>query len=224
MFSPAAKSSLTLLAACALTACAAPPLHQDDFRSGLTQWSVEQLPGGRVTATDGVLLIEDDAGCTVWFRPKLKAPVSIHYTATVRADARVSDLNCFWMASDPAHPDDLFQAAHKRTGAFATYDSLRTYYVGYGGNANTTSRFRRYDGSGARPLLPEHDRSDKKFLLEPGRSYRIQLIARDGTAQFLRDGEVLFTYRDPAPLTEGWFGFRTVKSKIEIRNFTIETP
>ena len=33
----------------------------------------------------------------------------------------------------------------------ATYDTLRTYYVGYGGNANTTTRFRRYDGTGARP-------------------------------------------------------------------------
>ena len=225
MFSSAAKSSLAILtAALAPTACAAPPLHQDDFRNGLAQWTVEQLPGGRVTANDGVLLIEDEAGCTVWFRAKLKAPVSIHYDATVRADGRVSDLNCFWMASDPAQPDALFHAAHKRTGAFATYDSLRTYYVGYGGNTNSTTRFRRYDGSGARPLLPEHDLGDKKFLLEPGRSYRIQLIARDGVAQFLRDGEVIFTYRDSAPLTEGWFGFRTVKSKIEIRNFKITTP
>ena len=227
MFPPAAKPSLSIIlsaSALALTACATPPLHQDDFRHGLAQWTVEQLPGGRVNASDGVLLIEDEAGCTVWFRAKLKAPVSIQYTATVRADARVSDLNCFWMAADPARPDDLFHPAHTRTGAFATYDSLRTYYVGYGGNANTTTRFRRYDGSGARPLLPEHDLSDKKFLLEPGRAYRIQLIARDGTAQFRRDGEILFTYRDPAPLTEGWFGFRTVNSKIEIRNFTITTP
>ena len=112
--------------------------------------------------------------------------------------------------------------APQRTGAFATYDSLRTYYVGYGGNNNTTTRFRRYDGSGARPLLPEHDLTDKKFLLEPGRTYRIELRARDGLVEFLRDGEVIFTYRDPSPLTEGWFGFRTVKSKTQIQNFRID--
>jgi hypothetical protein len=211
--------SLTSLSACAAKPS---PRHTDDFRSGLKNWIVEQQPGGRVTAENGILTIADESGCTVWFREKLRAPVTIRYDATLSPDARVSDLNCFWMASDPAHPDDLFFSGHKRTGAFATYDPLRTYYVGYGGNTNTTTRFRRYDGSGARPLLPEHDLSDKKFLLEPGRTYKIELRARDGLVEFLRDGEVLFTYRDPAPLTEGWFGFRTVKSKIQIQNFRID--
>jgi Domain of unknown function (DUF6250) len=221
---PQPAKLLLFFALTSLSACAAPPAprHTDDFRSGLKNWVVEQQPGGRVTAENGVLLIEDEGGCTVWFREKLHAPLSISYEATVRADGRVSDLNCFWMASDPANPGDLFHSAHKRNGAFATYDPLRTYYVGYGGNTNSTSRFRRYDGSGARPLLPEHDLTDKKFLLEPGRTYRIELRARDGLVEYLRDGEVLFTYRDPAPLTEGWFGFRTVKSKIEIKNFRID--
>lgn len=221
---PRPAKLLLFFALTSLSACSAEPAprHTDDFRSGLKNWIVEQQPGGSVTAENGILLIEDEAGCTVWFREKLRAPVTIRYEATVRADGRVSDLNCFWMAFDPAHPDDLFFTGHKRTGAFATYDSLRTYYVGYGGNTNSTTRFRRYDGSGARPLLPEHDLSDKKFLLEPGRTYRIELRARDGVAEFLRDGEVLFTYRDDAPLTEGWFGFRTVKSKIEIKNFRID--
>jgi hypothetical protein len=215
---------LLVLALTSLSACSAEPAprYTDDFRSGLKNWVVEQQPGGHVTAENGVLSINDEAGCTVWFREKLRAPVTISYDATVRADGRVSDLNCFWMASDAAHPDDLFFAGHSRTGAFATYDSLRTYYVGYGGNTNSTTRFRRYDGSGARPLLPEHDLSAKKFLLEPGHTYHLELRAHDGIAEFLRDGEVLFTYRDPSPLTEGWFGIRTVKSKIDIKNFRID--
>jgi hypothetical protein len=227
MISPAAKSALVTLCTLALVlgnVAGAETIHRDDFAAGLEKWIVEQMPGGRVEVRDGVLRIDDEAGCTVWFREKLRAPITIHYEATVRADGRVSDLNCFWMASDPARPENLFAAGHKRTGVFATYDSLRTYYVGYGGNANSTTRFRRYDGSGARPLLPEHDLNDRKFLLEPGRTYRIELRTRDGVAEFLRDGEVIFTFRDPAPLTEGWFGFRTVKSKIEIRNFRVTAP
>jgi hypothetical protein len=45
--------------------------------------------------------------------------------------------------------------AHPRTGAFADYDTLKTYYVGQGGNGNTSTRFRRYVGRpGERPLLP----------------------------------------------------------------------
>lgn len=221
---PRPAKLLLLFSVLSLSACAAEPSprHTDDFRSGLKNWIVEQQPGGHVTAENSLLTITDEAGATVWFREKLRAPVTIRYEATLSPDARVSDLNCFWLASDPSHPDDLFFNGHKRTGAFATYDSLRTYYVGYGGNANTTTRFRRYDGSGARPLLPEHDLSDKKFLLEPGRTYKIELRARDGLVEFLRDSEVIFTYRDPAPLTEGWFGFRTVKSKIEIKNFRVD--
>lgn len=218
-----AKLLLTF-AACLLAACdrpAATPRYQDDFRSGLDQWIVEQQPGGRVEARDGVLLIEDVGGCTVWFRHKLTAPVSISYDATVRADGRVSDLNCFWMASDPEHPDDLFYPGHTRTGAFATYDSLQTYYVGYGANTNTTTRFRRYDGTGARPLLPEHDLTDPSVMLEPGRTYHIEVRFKDGLAEFLRDGEIILRYRDPNPLNSGWFGFRTVLSKIEIKNFQV---
>jgi len=198
------------------------PLHQDGFTQGLAHWVVEQQPGGTVTTTDGKLVISDKGGCTAWFRERLTAPVTITYTARVSSAARVSDLNCFWMASDPARPDDLFAAGHKRNGKFATYDSLRTYYVGYGGNSNTTTRFRRYDGSGARPLLPAHDLGAPEYLLKADHDYRITLVARtDGRVQFIRDGQVVFDWQDPEPLRSGWFGFRTVESRIEISDFQV---
>ncbi len=198
------------------------PLFQDGFTQGLGQWVVEQQPGGSVTAADGKLVIADAAGCTVWFREPLTAPVTIRYKAKVSSAARVSDLNCFWMASDPARPDDLFGPGHARTGKFATYDSLRTYYTGYGGNHNSTTRFRRYDGSGARPLLPEHERTTEEYLLKPDHVYEITLVAgADGRVQFIRDGEVVFDWTDPEPLQRGWFGFRTVWSRIEITDFQV---
>ncbi len=200
-------------------------LARDDFRGGLAKWVVEQQPGGTVEAKDGVLVINDKAGCTVWLREPLKAPVRIRYTARVTGGERVSDLNCFWMATDPrAAAGDFFDAAATgRNGKFATYDGLRTYYVGYGGNTNTTSRFRRYDGAGARPLLPEHDRTEAKDLLEDGREYRIEiLVTADGRTTWSRDGEVLFSHADAEPLREGWFGFRTVWARIELRDFVAE--
>ena len=163
-------------------------------------------------------------GCTLWWRQKLAAPVVISYEVTMSADARVSDMNCFWMASDPKNPGDLFYENNGRTGKFSTYDSLNTYYVGYGGNGNTSTRFRRYDGTGARPLLPEHDLADAAHLLKAGHAYKIELIASDGEARFVCDGETVFRYADPKPLTEGWFGFRTVNSKMVIRNFRVTKP
>jgi len=213
-----------LLGLALLTGChgAETPAFNDGFKSGLEHWVVEQQPGGTVTAAEGKLVIADKGGCTVWLRVPLEAPVTISYVAKVTSAARVSDLNCFWMASDPARPDDLFAAGHQRDGKFATYDSLRTYYVGYGGNTNTTTRFRRYDGRGARPLLPQHDLADKQYLLQPDHAYSIALVAgADGRVQFIRDGEVVFDWTDPQPSQRGWFGFRTVNSRIEITNFSV---
>jgi hypothetical protein len=149
-----------------LVSCSSPSvLHRDDFTDDLSNWTVEQQPGGTVTIEDGAIVIADEGGCTVWFNQRLEAPVIITYTATVSSKARVSDLNCFWMATDPSRPGDLLAPGHTRTGAFATYDTLRTYYVGYGGNTNSTTRFRRYNGDGTKPLLPEHDLSAPEFLL-----------------------------------------------------------
>lgn len=202
---------------------------RDDFAGDLSQWVVEQQPRGSVRILDGALEIDDNAGCTVWFKPMLTAPVIITYDVTFfTADGpndRLSDMNCFWMANDPRVPTDFFAPASGRTGAFATYDALQTYYVGYGGNSNSTTRFRRYDGTGARPLLPEHERTTAADLLAPGQTYRIQLEAlADGTVRYLCNGRLIFEWIDPQPLKTGWFGFRTVKSHSLIRNFRVSTP
>jgi hypothetical protein len=219
--------SISLLLA-VLLAPSGDPVARDDFAGGLGHWAVEQMPGGKVMVAGGALVIEDVGGTTVWWREKLKAPVVISYEATVvnagGPHDRVSDLNCFWMATDPRTPD-LLAPGHGRTGKFEEYDALRTYYVGQGGNTNTTTRFRRYAGDGTKPLLPEHDRRERAVLLEGNRPYRITLMALiDGTVRYYRDGQLIFDFKDPAPLKEGWFGFRTVQSHLRIRDFKISRP
>ncbi len=197
-------------------------LYRADFSQALAEdWVVEQQPGGTVTLDHGTLLIADQAGCTVWLKQAFDAPVIIKFKVEIEGRGRVSDLNCFWMASDPTHPDDLFYAGHPRTGKFGSYDNLRLYYVGYGGNANTTTRFRRYDGTGARPLVPSHDLSAPSFMLKGDHVYDIELIAAAGRAQFIRDGEMIFDFADPAPLTRGWFGFRTVLSRYRVHSLEV---
>ena len=215
-----------LLGAAALAADSERVLHEDSFTGDLSQWAVEQQPGGTVKTADGRLLVEDAAGCTVWFRERLTAPVVITYEARMSPAGRVSDLNCFWMASEPAHPGEPpYSLRHARDGRFAAYDSLRTYYVGYGGNTNSTTRFRRYDGQGARPLRPEHNLNNPKFLLIPGHLYKIKLVVTAaGRVRYLRDGEVVFDFLDPEPLRSGWFGFRTVRSRMEISRFRVSRP
>lgn len=206
----------------ALAACHVTSERHLSFRSGLQDWLVEQTPGGTVQArADGTLVIEDALGCSVWYREQLRAPVEIEYDVTVVAQGgprdRVADVNCFWMASDPR----ISGLPRGRSGRFGDYDNLRTYYVGVGGNDNTTTRFRRYLGDGQKPLLPGHDLRKPEFLLEGNRTYHIRLVARNGVAEFWRDGRRIFMFVDAHPLTEGWFAFRTLHSHLEIRNVRI---
>ncbi len=200
-------------------------LYLDDFDKDLSQWVVEQAPGGTTRLVDGKLDLDDAGGCTVWFKPKLKGPILIEYEATMiqqnGPNDRVSDLNCFWMASDPKHPDDIFISSRERGGDFKKYDALRLYYVGNGANENKTTRFRRYAGDGSKPLLPEHDLKDAKLMNVPNRTLKIQLIADGNRIQYLRDGEVIFDFTDKEPFREGWFGFRTVRNHMRLDQFRV---
>lgn len=199
-------------------------LYSDDFRHGLAQWRAEMEQPGVAGARDGVLTLDVPAGCTLWFLPELSGPVLIEYDATaIQAGGphdRVSDLNAFWMATDARSPEDLF--ATLRSGRFADYNQLRTYYVGQGGNANTTTRFRRYVGDAElRPLLPEHDLRDASVLLAPNRRLAVRLVALGRRIQYYAGGRLLFDFDDPQPYTRGRFALRTTQSHLEIRHFQV---
>jgi hypothetical protein len=199
-------------------------LFSDDFLGGMARWVAESEKPGTVQARGYVLDIDVPAGCTLWFRPELQSPVMIQYEARmVRAGGpndRVSDLNAFWMATDGRSPDNLF--ATKRTGKFSDYNQLRTYYVGQGGNSNTTTRFRRYIGDAEdRPLLPENDLGSPDVLLKPNVWQTVRLVAAGNRIQYYRDGHLIFDFVDPAPYTHGHFGFRTTASHVQLRNFAV---
>jgi len=189
------------------------------------QWVVEQQPGGEVNFENGTLEIIDAEGCTVWFKNKLEGKISIEYDITIIDKGgsydRVSDMNCFWMASDPRHPNDFFETSVQRAGHFPNYHELKLYYVGYGGHNNTKTRFRRYNGNANRPLLPEHDLTDRKYMIVPNRKIHIELVADGSTIKYIRDNGVIFNIDDPKPYAQGYFGFRTVNNHMKIENFKV---
>ena len=215
------SSALALL----LAGCATRPaeLHRDDFRD-TNQWVLEaENPAARVSVRNGVLDIDTPAGLTLWFRPRLAGPVEIEFDATAvsegGANDQVSDLNVFWMAGNR---DGSAPFPGQRSGRFADYNDLLTYYVGLGGNRNTTSRFRRYIADAQlRPLLPEHDLSTPEVLLVPNRKQTITLIADRNTIEYKRDGKTLFRLEDPAPYVSGWFALRTTQSHLRIERLRI---
>jgi Domain of unknown function (DUF6250) len=199
-------------------------LYRDDFGKDDGQWICELENGGSVKIGEGRIDIDVPAGATVWFKPMLHGPVLIQYDATVISaggpNDRVSDLNCFWMARDARNPANIF--AVQRSGKFSDYNPLRTYYVGLGGNGNSTTRFRRYIGDASqRPLRPQDDLRGSENMITPNQSQLIQLVACGEIVQYYRDKRRIFDFSDPHPYTSGWFALRTTRNHMQVRNFSV---
>ena len=200
---------------------AAPPpgrlIFADDFIARLdpSAWIAEIAPEPKssVSVQEGRLVIDTRGGVTVWLNRKLQGNLLIEFRRKVLVEDgvndRLSDLNLFWMASDPTR-DQPFG----RNGVFEAYDDLSLYYVGMGGNHNTSTRFRKY-GGGERKLLQEY--TDAPHLLQPNREYLIQVRVKDGRTSLHVDGAEFFAFDDPEPLRSGYFGLRSTWSRQEVR-------
>jgi rhamnogalacturonan endolyase len=195
-------------------------IFEDSFEGNLSNWIIETEVSEEAKATieDGKLVIDVDRGATVWLDKKLSGNISIEYDRKVVMEDgkndRLSDLNQFWMAGDPKNLN-LFT----RRGVFEEYDSLQLYYFGIGGNRNTTTRFRKYTGTGDKDLI--HNFNEEKYMLEPNKTYQIKTIVYNGVTKVFLDGEELFSYKDKEPYKEGYFGIRTTESRQEIDNVKI---
>ncbi len=197
-------------------------LFKDDFSAVLdtSKWGVEKLPtdSEKVFCNNGKLLLDTYSGATVWYKKELRGNALISFKRKVIVQGghndRLSDFNQFWMATDTVK-NQMF----KRKGAFNEYDSLSMYYVGFGGNYNTTTRFRKYNTLGEKKILGEF--TDSKHLLQPNKEYTIKIIILNGVTQFLVDDELYFSYKDDSPLMHGYFAFRSTRSHQEIDDIKI---
>lgn len=211
---------------------------QDNQVSGLNArqfhkyWKVEsESPDYKVTFIGDTAEIVSPKGLTLWRKEKMNGRVTIEYDACVVVEKegdRLSDLNCFWMASDPIYPDNIWKREKWRNGIFLNCYSLQLYYMGYGGNYNSTTRFRRYDGNETgitdpkvRPAIWK-EYTDADHLLKANHWYHIKITNEDNRISYYIDGKQLVDFRDAEPLTEGWFGFRTTLSRTRITNFRYE--
>ncbi len=200
--------------------------HQYGLNWGVDQqgiplhWRAEQeKPMQTLLAADADTLQFDSAGgLTLWLDKPLSGTYRISFIREVLTEGRpfdrLSDVNLFWAARDPANPD-LFT----RQGELSSYDPLELYYAGIGGNWNTTSRFRYYDGQGERQLLAEYTSADR--LLSANHAYRMEIEVDLTATRLLIDGEEWFTKDYHAPPALGYFAFRTVWSRQKISDFTI---
>ena len=202
----------------------------------LDHWSVEtESPETSVTTLpDSTIDIVAPKGLTLWYNERMEGNTIIEYDARIVVEDnnsepwnRLSDLNCFWMASN-THKEshNPLEGIHERQGIFVRQYALSLYYLGFGGNHNTTTRFRRYTGDERGVTNAEYrpailiEYTDSAHLLKKNHWYHIRLEQIGGCVRYIIDGEVIVEYQDPAPLTRGYFGFRTTLSHAQIRRFT----
>lgn len=207
-----------------------------------TPWRIEaESPQTRVLWRGDTLDLTSPKGLSLWWAEPLTAPCTIQYRACVVMEGgpcdRLSDLNCFWMATVPdassASDNDVLRSPlsgiSARAGRFVESYRLRCYYLGYGGNHNTTTRFRRYDGdtlavadAAHRPaILKEY--TDPAHLLRPNHWYTVRIeMTAEGRTRYFLDNELLVDYLDPASLLRGWFAFRTTWSHTRLTGFHVE--
>ena len=121
---------------------------------------------------------------------------------------RLSDMNCFWAANDPKHLGKLLARSTWRNGIFRNYNTLNLFYVGYGGNDNTTTRFRRYYG--------------QFYDVDEARINHIRIRVQNNSTTFLVDGEELFRLPLEAGAGDGHFGLRLLQNHVRFTNFHIE--
>ncbi len=202
-----------------------------DAKSFKKYWHVEsEAPDYKVSFSGDTAEIFAPKGLTLWRNEKMSGNTTIEFDASIcdegKPGDRLSDLNCFWMASDPKFPDNIRKRESWRKGIFLNCYSLQLYYLGYGGNHNSTTRFRRYDGdekgvtdAEARPkILKEY--TDPAHLLTANKWYHVKITNENGRVQYFINGERLVDFNDPSPLTQGWFGFRTTAARARIANFS----
>lgn len=113
----------------------------------------------------------------------------------------------------PQYPDNIWKREKWRNGIFLNCYSLQLYYMGYGGNHNSTTRFRRYDGNEAavtnakaRPaILKEY--TDADHLLEANKWYHIKITNENNRVSYYINGVRLVDFRDAEPLRKVGLAF-----------------
>lgn len=195
-------------------------------------WFVEDSSGKvQVTLDQDTMDIVSPDGLTFWYKERLTGNYEVSYKVkmimTQGEYDRLSDLNCFWGANDPQYPENFFARSQWRGGIFRNYNTLNLYYVGYGENNNTTTRFREYHGkyydtdeTKIKPLLKEY--TDDAHLLKPNQWYEICIRVENGLTTFCVNGEELFNLPLEGGKGDGHFALRLLQNHVRFTDFRVK--
>lgn len=216
------------MAGCFGAASGGDVILREDFSDGMKNWYVE---GGRsVEVKDGRLRIDADPAeiakdgstghlCTVWHRARIAGDVKVEFDVMVEGSVtNTNNINFFLFYTMPDGSSPEATTADRKYADYRDYHQLNGYIFTFlnapENKAAARVRIRRCPGF---RLLNEtyayHNRRNQV--------YRVTLIKRGGTLEFFADGQLLLTAKDDQPLADGYFGFRTFRTKLWFDNLVI---
>ena len=238
-------------------------LYSTDFKDK-ENWAVQVSTDNteykeRVAFKNSMLdLYMPKRGCTAWLKEKFSGPITITYQVRCPVETKdddgiiPTDINNFWNCSDPQAFDALLNTTDTHYhGGFLGYHEMKGYYACTGGGKNRTTRFRRYprweDGKDIPHMAVNWNDRKPEFLIEAGKWHTIQLVAFNGLLQYIKDGQVVYEFKEGDTITvetrdkdnkrqkheetytldkypaytEGYFGFRMVGSHHQYKNLKI---
>ena len=102
----------------------------DDFSGNPGNWLAEGIQPEMI---EYQMELDTPAGTTVWFKPRLEGNVLIEYEVMVidknGPNDRVSDLNCFWMATDPTGPYSFSNVSFQQEITELYYKKITTIWA-----------------------------------------------------------------------------------------------
>ncbi len=181
---------------------------------------------------DGSMEIVTPKGLTLWYDEPLEGDYQISYSVKFIMEGgefdRLSDLNCFWAASDPEFPKDIYERSIWRNGEFEKYNTLNLFYVGYGGNHNSTTRFREYRAEfkdqgrdAVKPVLKEYNNPENR--LKPNEWMSVVITVKDGRTSYSMNGVELFSMDIAEGRGDGYFGLRLLQNHTIFKDFSIKS-
>ena len=172
----------------------------------LAAFTRERLPDEAApaiwTVESGWLRNDDARNQGLWLEIlPAEGPVRIEYTARSRKPPAKrpfpGDIKCEAFATAPRHE--------------AGYSFIN------GGWANRFDTIAR---------LGEHSADERRTpakSVEQDRAYHYAILRRGGRLDFLRDGELVYTFNDPNPVAGRWFGFNNWLSAVEYKDLRVFT-
>lgn len=195
----------------------------EDFSGELLRWTVEgETDSSRFSFNGDTLNIFTPSTITLWYDHRFNGNYRIRFSVLEKGaaipDSSVSAWGCFWAATDPEHPDNLFFNSDQRGQDLSNYHSLQLYYT-----IRQNQDSLRFGKNRITPdSLPQRSSAYPSSVFQNDTWNVIEIKMENEIVSYSVNGNIVKQERDNLPLLEGYFGLYLQNSVLRLTGFEIK--